>query len=312
MIRIMNRIHDADLDLNLLRIFLAIWDLRSLTAVGERLGLTQSAISHALRRLRDRFDDPLFVRAANRMSPTDAAVRLHAPLEQALGLIDRTIQERAAFEPRVSQRVFRVAMSDVSETYYLPRLMAKLSRIAPMLQIDIVPLAMDRVVGAMRSGEVDLALGFLQNLASECDSRTLFDDRMICMVRSGHPAAHTRLTTASFANLRYVHAGSAAPGHQIVEQWLANAGIRRHIALRLGHFTVAPDIVRQTDLAVIFPESLGRQLNGTKAFRLLPLPFELPPVEIKVHSHPRFASDKGIGWLRDTLVELFAAKQARK
>jgi DNA-binding transcriptional LysR family regulator len=306
----MNEIHSTDLDLNLLRVFLAIWDLRSLTAAGQRLGLTQPAISHALRRLRDRFDDPLFVCTTNRMLPTDTAVRLHEPLDQALGLINRTLQERAAFDPQLTARTFRIAMSDVSETYYLPRLMTKLMRAAPLLRLDIVPLSVDSVVAAMRAGEVDLALGFLKNLERECDSRALFDDRMICMIRSGHPLARAKLTKASFANLRYVHAGSAAPGHQIVEQWLADAGIRRDIAIRLGHFTVAPEIVRRTDLAVIFPESLGRQLNRAQAFRLLPLPFDLPAIEIKVHSHPRFASDKGVGWLRDIMVDLFATRQA--
>jgi DNA-binding transcriptional LysR family regulator len=298
--------NNTGLDLNLLRIFLAIWDLRSLTAAGDRLGLTQPAISHALRRLRDRFDDPLFVRAANRMLPTEAAVRLHEPFDQAFGIINRAIQERVAFDPRVTHRVFRVAMSDVSEVYYLPRLMARLVRIAPSVRLDVVPLAMDAIVGAMRAGEVDLAIGYLKNLDSECVSHTLFEDKFVCMVRRGHPMGRSKLTKANFINLRYVHAGTNAPGHQMIEQWLAETSIKRQIAVRLGHFTVAPDIVRDTDLAVIFPESVARQLNGAQAFRLLTLPFEPPPVEIKVHTHPRFASDIGIGWLRDTLVAMFA------
>ena len=298
--------NNSGLGLNLLRVFLAIWDLRSLTAAGDRLGLTQPAISHALRRLRDRFDDPLFVRAANRMLPTEAAVRLHEPFDQAFGIINRAIQERVAFDPRVTQRVFRVAMSDVSEVYYLPRLMARLVRVAPSVRLDVVPLAVDAVVGAMRAGEVDLAIGYLKNLEGECTSQALFDDKFVCMVRSGHPIGRSKLTKANFINLRYVHPGTSAPGHQMIEQWLAETGIKRQIAVRLGHFTVAPDIVRDTDLAVIFPESLARQLNSAKAFRLLTLPFDLPPVEITVHIHPRFASDTGIGWLRDTMVAMFA------
>ncbi len=302
----MSQTNSAGLDLNLLRVFLAIWDLRSLTAAGDRLGLTQPAISHSLRRLRERFDDPLFVRAANRMLPTEAAVRLHEPLDQAFGLINRAIQERVAFAPQVTQRVFRVAMSDVSEVYYLPRLMARLVRVAPMVRLDVVPLAIDAIVGAMRAGEVDLTIGYLKNLESECVSQTLFDDKFICMVRRGHPMGRSKLTKANFINMRYVHAGTNAPGHQMIEQWLAETGIKRHIAVRLGHFSVAPDIVRDTDLAVIFPESVARQLNSAKAFRLLTLPFDPPPVEIKVHTHPRFASDMGINWLRDTLVAMFA------
>jgi DNA-binding transcriptional LysR family regulator len=297
---------NAGLDLNLLRVFLAIWDLRSLTAAGERLGLTQPAISHALRRLRDRFDDPLFVRATNRMLPTEAAVRLHEPLDRAFGIINRAIQERVAFDPKVTQRVFRVAMSDVSEVRHLPRLMAQLVRVAPLARLDVVPLAVDSIVGAMRAGEVDLAIGYLRNLDGECVSKPLFDDNFVCMVRRDHPMGRSRLTKDNFVDLRYIHAGTSAPGHQMIEQWLAETGVKRQIAVRLGHFTVAPDIVRDTDLAVIFPEILARQLNGAKAFRLLKLPFDLPPVQIMVHTHSRFASDMGINWLRDTLVTMFA------
>ena len=297
---------NTGLDLNLLRVFLAIWDLRSLTAAGDRLGLTQPAISHALRRLRDRFDDPLFVRAANRMLPTDAAVRLHEPLDQAFGIINRAIQERVTFDPKMTQRVFRVAMSDVSEVIHLPRLMARLVRVAPLVRLDVVPLAVDSIVGAMRAGEVDLAIGYLRNLDGECVSKALFEDKFVCMVRRGHPMGRSKLTKDNFINLRYIHAGTSAPGHQMIEQWLAETGIKRQIAVRLGHFTVAPDIVRDTDLAVIFPEGLARQLNSTKAFRLVTLPFDLPPVQIMVHTHARFASDMGINWLRDTLVMMFA------
>lgn len=300
---------NAGLDLNLLRVFLAIWDLRSLTAAGDRLGLTQPAISHSLRRLRERFDDPLFVRAANRMLPTETAIRLHEPLDQALGIINRAIQERETFDPAVTQRVFRVAMSDVSEVYYLPRLMAKLVRLAPAIRLDVVPLALDTVIGAMRAGEVDLAIGYIKNLEGECVSAPLFNDRLCCMVRRGHPIGRAKLTKAGFVSLHYVHAGSNAPGHALMEQWLSDNGIKRPISVRLGHFSVAPEIVRNSDLAVIFPESVGREFYSKRDFRLLQLPFDLPPVEIKVHTHPRFASDMGINWLRDTMIEMFAQRR---
>lgn len=301
----MSEIYRDDFDFNLLRVFLAIWDLRSLTGAGERLGLTQPAVSHALRRLRQRFDDPLFVRAAHRMLPTETAVRLHAPLEQAYDLLNRAVQERAAFDPATTRRVFRVAMSDVSETFYLPQLLGRLVQVAPLMRLDIAPLVVETVAGALRAGEVDLAIGYLPNVQDECDSELLFTDSFVCLVRAGHPLARRRLTPESFAALRYIHAGRGAPGHQMVERWLAQAGIQREIAVRLGHFTVAPEIVRTTDLAVIFPASLARALNNRRDFRLLSLPFDLPPVEVKVHTHVRFAGDLGIRWLRETLIGLF-------
>ena len=174
-------------DLNLLRVFFAIWDLRSLTAAGDRLGLTQPAVSHALRRLRERFHDPLFVRVANRMLPTDVAVRLHEPLDQAFELLNRTLQSGVVFDPRVTERTFRIAMSDIAEAYILPRLMSTLSRVSPFVRVDIVPLIPDSVVSSMRSGEIDLAIGAVSVPDKECISVDTFTDKYICMVRAGHP-----------------------------------------------------------------------------------------------------------------------------
>ncbi|MBR1124102.1 LysR family transcriptional regulator [Bradyrhizobium lablabi] len=287
------------LDLNLLRVFFAIWDLRSLTAAGERLGLTQPAISHALRRLRERFGDPLFVRVANRMLPTDAAVRLHEPLDQAFELLNRTLQSGVVFDPRVTERTFRVAMSDIAEVYLLPRLMTELSRISPFIRVQIVPLVPESVVNSMRSGEIDLAIGAVSVSDKDLMSIDILSDRYVCLVRANHPIAKSRLTRANFAKLRFFFARTTSTVYQLAEQWLADEAVRPQIAVR-GHFTTAPEIVRHSDLAAIFPRMLALDLHRAKDFRLLDLPFELPPMEVKVHSHARFANDTGIKWMCQT------------
>lgn len=293
------------LDLNLLRVFFAIWDLRSLTAAGDRLGLTQPAISHALRRLRERFGDPLFIRAANRMLPTDAAVRLHEPLDQAFELLNRALQSSASFDPRVTERTFRVAMSDIAEAYILPRLMNELSRVSPFVRVDVVPLIPERVVSSMRSGEIDLAIGSISALSKDCISVDTFSDRYICMVRAGHPIAKTRLSRSSFATLRFFFARTTSAIYQLAEQWLDNEDNRPRIAVR-GHFTTAPEIIRHSDLAAIFPRLLALDLYRAADFRLLELPFDLPVMDVKVHSHPRFANDSGIRWMCQTIAKLLS------
>lgn len=290
------------IDLNLFRVFCAIWDLRSLTATGERLGLTQPAISHALRRLRDRFDDPLFVRSANRMLPTDAAIRLHAPIDQALTLISRALQERASFDPLLSERTFRIAMSDVAELYALPRMMTTFRRVAPLARVEVIPLQPEAAVGAMRSGEIDISIGHIKDLDEDCVSVDVFNDRLVCMVRTGHPFAKSKLTRKSFGELLFFHARMSAPIHRLVEQWLVDGEARPRIAVR-GHFSAAPDVVRSSDLAAIMPEAIALGLYSKREFRLLELPFELPPIEVKVHSHSRFSGDMGIKWLCDVAVE---------
>lgn len=300
--------NNDQLDLNLLRVFFAIWDLRNLTSAGARLGLTQPAISHALRRLREHFNDPLFVRSTNRMLPTETAVRLHGPLDEAFAIINRAVQERASFDPPVTQRRFRIAMSDIAEIYGLPRLLGKLTKVAPMARIDVVPLDPDVGVGAMRSGEIDLSVGHLKDPDKECLSVNLFDDRFVCMIRAGHPLAKTSLKRNNFEGLRFFFARISTPTHQLVEQWLNEGNSRPQIAVR-GHFTAAPDVVRNSDLAAIFPETLALRLPRAKDFRLFDLPFPLPPIEVKVHSHARFASDLGIAWMSATVAK--ALKKSR-
>lgn len=293
------------LDLNLLRVFFAIWDLRSLTAAGERLGLTQPAISHALRRLRERFGDPLFVRVANRMLPTDAAVRLHEPLDQAFELLNRTLQSGVVFDPRATERTFRVAMSDIAEVYILPRLINELSRISPFVRVDIVPLVPESVVSSMRSGEIDLAMGAVNMSDKDLVSIDTFKDRYICLVRANHPIAKSRLTRSNFSKLRFFFARTTSSVYQLAEQWLADENVRPRIAVR-GHFTAAPEIVRNSDLAAIFPRLLALDLHRAKDFRLFDLPFELPPMEIKIHSHSRFANDTGIKWMCQTSTAILS------
>jgi DNA-binding transcriptional LysR family regulator len=304
----MNRANDH-LDLNLLRVFFAIWDLRSLTAAGDRLGLTQPAISHALRRLRERFGDPLFVRVGNRMLPTDAAVRLHEPLDQAFELLNRALQSGLVFDPRVTERTFRVAMSDIAEAYILPRLMHELARISPLVRVDVVPLLPESVVSSMRSGEIDLAIGAVSVSDKDCISVDTFSDRYVCMVRAGHPMAKSELTRSNFAKLRFFFARTTSLIYQLAEQWLADEDARPRIAVR-AHFTTAPNIIRHSDLAAIFPRLFALDLYRAKDFRLLDLPFDLPAMEIKVHSHARFANDTGIRWMCQTSARLLSNSAA--
>jgi len=301
----MTKPHTGIADLNLLRVFLAIWDLRSLTSAGDRLGLTQPAVSHALRRLRTLFDDPLFVRTPGGMVPTDAAYRLYPPLAQAVAIINDAVQQLARFDAATAQRVFRVSMSDMSEFYFLPPLAAMLDREARGIRIEVVNIPVQSVSAAMRAGEIDLALGYVPGLDAGCVSQTLFVDQHVCVVRAGHPLRKAKPTREDLAALRYVYASTNATGHRMVEQWLDELNLKRDVVLRLPHFVVAPEIVMNTDLAVIFPKSIARRFNRGKAFRVLPLPFALPPIEIKVHSHTQFASDPGIAWLREALFTMF-------
>lgn len=301
----MPKINVGTADLNLLRVFLAIWDTHSLTLAGDRLALTQPAVSHCLRRLRDLFDDPLFVRTPDGMLPTAAAVRLHGPIDQALGIIGGALQQHSGFDPETAMRTFRVSMSDMSAFYFLPPLLDALRTRAPSVRFEIVPTPLHALETAMRSGDIDLALGYVPGLSGQCASHMLFQDHHVCMVRAGHPHPTDVLTTDDVRRLHYVFANSDATGHHMLEQWLFDLAINRDIVLRLPHFTVAPEILRHTDLAAILPHSVAHAFNGEGRYRLMALPFELPAIDVQLRWHRRFENDAGLNWLRGVVVELF-------
>lgn len=301
----MNQNYALTFDANLVRVFLAIWDTRSLTAAGDRLGLTQPAVSHALRRLRERFDDPLFVRDRAGMEPTGKAIRLHGPFRLALDAIAGAVTGGGQFDPATARLRFRIAMSDVSEMYFLPRLLAWMADMAPGISIESIPLDAESAAAWLRRGEVDLALGHAPQLESECASEMLIRDRLVCLVRRGHPLAETPLTLERFIDLHHVDAGSHAPGHGAVDLQLAMLGLQRRIAVRVRHLVTAPPLVSATDLAVVYPQSLATELVRAGGFHAMDLPFASLPMDVKLHIHRSALEQADIAWLGKAVCSLF-------
>ncbi len=296
----------GDLDLNLLRVFDAVLREGNVTAAGERLGLSQPAMSNALSRLRRLLEDPLFVRTPGGMRPTPFAQRLAAPVRQALDLIQTTLAQQAAFDPRTSQRSFRMQLSDVGEIVFLPALLERLEREAPGVRIDAEQLPQDEVSEALAAGEIDLAVGFLPGLSAGVTSKRLFRDRYVCVVRADHPRVGSRITLAQFLAASHVLVSARGSAHEIVEQTLRNKGLARRIALRVPHFTVVPMILARSDHMVIVPEGLMRAIARFGRFKSLKPPVDIPALDVKVHWHERFGRDPGIGWLRGVLLDLYA------
>lgn len=302
----MKHVNLATVDLNLLKTFMAVWEHKSLTVAGDQLHLSQPAVSHSLRKLREIFDDPLFVRHAGVMLPTDAAERLHAPIDNALTIIYGALQRHSQFDPAEATRTFRLAMSDIAEQHVLPRLMETLLISAPRVDLDVRQLSIDELNTAMRSGAIDFAVGYLPGISSECRSLPFLTDEFICMMRSEHPFDGTQMTVDDLASLRYVHVQTNLTGHGLIDHAFHQASIRRDIALRIPHFTVAIDIVANNNLALIAPRSIATRCNRNDRFRLFDIPIEMPPISVEVYWHSRFLSDSGSEWLRSTLVNLFA------
>ncbi|CAB3658934.1 PCP degradation transcriptional activation protein [Achromobacter kerstersii] len=299
-----------DFDLNLMRVFLTVLHERSVTRAAQRLNLTQPAVSYALGRLREQFNDPLFVRTATGMQPTPVAFALADPIERGMNSFAEAVSLRQQFDPATSTRRFRLSMSDIGEMVFLPPLMERVHALAPRLQIEVLEVALEHLPHALKDGEVDLAIGNLAGLGRHTCHADLFSERYACMGRRGHPVLSAGLTRSQFKRLDHILVASRASAHRLLDDVLGEAGLHRQPYLTLPHFSAAAEIVRRTDLTVTLPYRAAIWFNRDNAFDIRPLPITLPPLCVTVHWHARFESDPGTMWLRRLVEATLADRSA--
>jgi DNA-binding transcriptional LysR family regulator len=295
------------LDLNLLVVFDAVWRYRNVSRAAEAVGLSQPAVSNALRRLREHFHDPLFVRSASGMLPTTTAQELGATVSEALARISGGLARRHAFVAASAARTFTIIMTDVGEIVFLPRLLEHCKREAPGVSIRTVQMRADETRSALESGAVDLAVGFVPDLRTGVYQQRLFETEYVCIVRRSHPRIGERITRTEFQAARHAIAEAEGTGHYVVERTLSRLKPRPQIGLRAPHFLALPMIVGGTDLVATVPRPLADALGRSAGVRLLEHPLKLPRIEIKQFWHQRFHEDPGNRWLRGTIAGLYAA-----
>lgn len=188
----MHDMHINDIDLNLLRVFDAVFRTRNVSRAAEALDLTQPAVSHALTRLRLLLRDPLFVRSGSGVQPTAKASQLAVPIRSGLAALQAALSDSVSFNPRESQRTFRLHMSDIGESSFIPPLMSSLVANAPRVRLETFQLNPNDIVSALDDGRIDAAIGFLPTI-EHTQQVPLIEDRYIVLLREGHPLANKRL-----------------------------------------------------------------------------------------------------------------------
>jgi DNA-binding transcriptional LysR family regulator len=301
------------LDLNLLLAFEAMLLHRSVTDAAARIGITQSAMSNAVARLRRHFEDPLFVHTRSGMLPTPRAVELSKPLQQALALVRAAARKPGKFDPCSSRRTFRFHMSDVGEMVFLPALVRHVDELGASVRIETRQLTSDQVGAELESGEVDFAAGYLPSLSRTVISHPLFREHYVCMVRREHPLIRAKkVTTREFLAYPHVLIESMGSGHRVIERTLEQHGLNPEQALRVPHFMVVPMIVADTDRIVTVPSRVAGIFSSLMPVRVLPLPIRIPTFDVTLLCHPRFADDPGVRWMQSVMLELFYAGRRRK
>src|SRR5436190_958389 len=206
------------------------------------------------------------------------------------------------FDAASTTRAFRFYMSDLGQIEFLPPLIERVESRAPGVRLEAVALDVEDIGAALASGTLDLAVGFLPALGPPIERRALFRDPYVCLMRADHPVRS--LTKRSFHNASHVLV-SYRGGHRVIEEAFERAGIRA--ALRVPHFTVVPMVLERTDLILTLPARVAHVFERRGKLKALPPPVAIPPAEVAVHWHERFEADQGNRWLREQVIELFAA-----
>ena len=313
--------HINDIDLNLLRLFDAVYRTRNVSRAADLLGLTQPAVSQGLTRLRLLVKDPLFVRAPGGVAPSPRADRLADAVRSSLGAIEQAFNDSVEFDAARSRKVFRIHMSDIGESRFLPGLMAALRERAPGVRVETSALAASSVADALDSGRIDFAFGFLPPV-KETQRAHLLKDRYAVLLRAGHPFAK-RFGGQRASRAKSARAGAAAHGASVLEALheLEFVAVRSHsdtlrilqllkledrLRLTTEHFMVLPAIVRATDLAVVMPGNIARGFAEDGSHTVIEPPFPLQDFAVSLHWSKRFEGDPANQWLRELIVALFA------
>jgi len=297
------------IDLNLLLVFQAIYNTRSVTLAGERLGLTQSAVSNALKRTRQRFDDPLFVRTIEGMVPTPLAQRLIGPIEEGLSHITQAIDRGRTFDPATSNRTFRIAINDIGQLVMMPRLLAQARAIAPGVRFETVDVSISEARQRMLHGPLDIAIGSWEPMGQAFYQQRLFDETfVVLMSRSNLLARRQQLDLDEYLAADHIVYRPNGATDTELQRTLNRAGAldQRRVVLTAAHSLGLSSIVAGSDLLLTAPKRLGETMAASiPELAILPAPFEVMPFEIRQQWHERFHQDSGNRWLRELVFGLF-------
>ncbi len=295
-----------DIDLNLLVVFQEVFHERQISSVAKKLGLSQPAVSNALARLRKSFDDELFVRTAQGMQPTPLAQQLAEPISSALGNITRALNQHEVFDAASSKRHFVIAMTDVGEVYFMPRLIEQCCRLAPQSQLSTVRASSIDIKAEMETGRVDLAIGAFDDISGALYQRRLFRQNYVCMFRQGHPLAGVAISAKDFLAAQHLIVASMESPYDKINQSLEKAGIKAAAHFTVPHFVAVPYIVSTTDLLVTVPQKLAESAAAPFKLQYVKPPLRLPALQTNVFWHRRFNQDEGNQWLRNLIAEQFS------
>lgn len=297
-------------DLNLFVVFEAIFTSGGITPAASKLNLSQSAVSHALGRLRSLFDDPLFERNSKGMLPTARARALIGDVRLALQSMEGTLQRSAYFDAASARRTFTLAIGDPIDSLLLPALVEQIEHAAPDIEVASGYSNRQRIEASLREGSLDAAVDVLMPMPADITHEPVFSDPMVVLARRGHPLVQGGLDLGAYLAVGHIQVSSRRVGAGIADLALRRLGLDRPIRVRCQHYAAACRIVSRSDLLATMPLRFAAIFNDTFRNQLLPPPFEVPPCEWFLYAEKGAANDGGRRWFRDRVLAAIADMHA--
>jgi DNA-binding transcriptional LysR family regulator len=295
----------SDIDLNLLVFLNALLDECNVTRAAERVGITQPAMSNALKRLRLLLKDPLLVRTQRGMEPTERALALKRPVQAALVQLQTALDPPSMFDPKRTRRQFTLMITDYAASVLLPALSARLARGAPNVVLNVVGSGADSFAAIERGAE-DFVIDRFDSLPESFRSRLLWRDAYVCVLRRGHPALAEGLTLTSYLALDHILITRTGVGLGQTDAALAARNLQRRIAVFTRHYHLPPRLIAGSDLCAMLPEHLVRTYLHHLPIEWVEPPLPLPPIEIRMVWGPVIHYDRAHRWLRSVIADVVA------
>ena len=310
------------IDLNLLRVFDAVLEDRNLARAGKRLNLSQSAISHAISRLREALDDELFIRTPKGMEPTARALAIAIPVREALRKIRETLSAQP-FEPTTAARAFVLAGNDYVTSVLLVKLSRHIVKVAPFIDLVIRPSTRLDLAEQIDVGRIDLAIGIFAEIPPRFQSAAVWTQQEMLIMRKAHPLAAERLSVEKLADFPLVtisvggNEEGAVSGYiferglarqselfdrQALEDAMREVGRRPRYGVTVPHSLVIADLLLTSDMVAIIPQPLVAPLNARGDLHASETPYSVPTTTLRALWHQRFEYDPAHVWLRQQVL----------
>ncbi len=299
-----DHVHLGKLDLNLLVALDALLGERSVTRAALAVGVSQSAMSHTLSRLRTTFADELLTRAPDGMRPTPRALALLAPMRAALAQIQDLTSAPATFDPATADVTFSLGIPDSTEVLLMPQLVARLQSVAPGVKLLLHTTNRQRILEDLDSGRVDLGIGVFEEGQTHHKRRILNKESYLCVFNAELVGVTPPISLEDYVRLPHLLTSLVESAHGVVDEALAKLGLTRTIALTSPRFNAMPFVVRQAPVVATMHSRLARFFGESMGLAVSPAPIELPDVSISMIWHSSNDRAPGQRWLRETILEL--------